>query len=503
MAATADGQTWRRLSAAELTAAVERHQRFVRGIPGGMRANLAFCDLSGMAAGGYDLSNAEMTGARLGSVAGAGMRLRGATLYGADLRRANLTRADLSRADLREGALATTGRLGELTTVAHDQTPSDLGTASLRHADLSRARIAHGLIGSADLSDTVLRGAKLMGSDFRNANLTGADLEGADLSEVNLSGAILHGAVLRDAVWTGANLEGADLMGAVLDARASKAARAAGGQNLPRGRDTLAQPIAELLAAHAVWVATKGADGRRIELTGVDLSDLDLSGQVLSGAVLRGCVLTKLKAHRMLAPALQQALSLMVEVKDVLGNDGNNAAAYVAKAGADGHVLLLTTTGMVTFNQFIHKNLAFDPQRDFAAVSLVAEVDNVLMVRPDFPAKTLAELTALAKSAPGRVRYARVDVASTNTLATFLLANLAGVEFTMNMTWTSAVPSMQAAAEGAVDLTMQNIPAALPAHGRRRYLRDGRCVRARATPPRALCPVSLYRQGDQGGRALA
>ena len=303
MAATADGQTWRRLSAAELTAAVERHQRFVRGIPGGMRANLAFCDLSGMAAGGYDLSNAEMTGARLGSVAGAGMRLRGATLYGADLRRANLTRADLSRADLRgcslrganlenallvdadlrEGALATTGRLGELTTVAHDQTPSDLGTASLRHADLSRARIAHGLIGSADLSDTVLRGAKLMGSDFRNANLTGADLEGADLSEVNLSGAILHGAVLRDAVWTGANLEGADLMGAVLDARASKAARAAGGKNLPRGRDTLAQPIAELLAAHAVWVATKGADGRRIELTGVDLSDLDLSGQVLSG----------------------------------------------------------------------------------------------------------------------------------------------------------------------------------------------------------------------------
>lgn len=180
---------------------------------------------------------------------------------------------------------------------------------------------------------------------------------------------------------------------------------------------------------------------------------------------------------RLLAPALQQALGRAVEVKDVLGNDGNNAAAYVAKADASGHVLLLTTTGMVTFNQFIHKSLAFDPQRDFAAVSLVAEVDNVLMVRPDFPAKTLAELVSLAKIAPGRVRYARVDIASTNTLATFLLANLTGVEFAMNMAWTSAVPSMQAAAEGAVDLTTQNIPAALP------LLRDGK-LRALATTGR-------------------
>jgi uncharacterized protein YjbI with pentapeptide repeats len=175
MTATPEGQTWRRLSAAELTAAVERHQRFVRGVPGGARANLSFCDLSGMAASGYDLSNAEMTGAKLGSVVGAGMRLRGATLYGADLRRANLTRADLSRADLRgcslrganlesallidadlrEGSLATTGRQGELTAVPRDQTPSDLGAAMLRHADLSRARVSHGLVAGADMSDTI------------------------------------------------------------------------------------------------------------------------------------------------------------------------------------------------------------------------------------------------------------------------------------------------------------------------------------------------------------
>jgi tripartite-type tricarboxylate transporter receptor subunit TctC len=180
---------------------------------------------------------------------------------------------------------------------------------------------------------------------------------------------------------------------------------------------------------------------------------------------------------RLVGPALQQALSRPVEVKDVLGNDGNNAAAYVARAAADGHTLLLTTTGMVTFNSFIHKNLSFDPQRDFAAISLVAEVDNVLLVRPDFPAKTMAELVAMAKPAPGKVSYARVDVASTNTLATFLLANLAGVELAMTMKWDTVVPSMQAVVNGEVDLSMQNIPAALP------LIREGK-LRALATTGR-------------------
>lgn len=180
---------------------------------------------------------------------------------------------------------------------------------------------------------------------------------------------------------------------------------------------------------------------------------------------------------RIIAPALSQALGQTVEVVDRLGQDGILAATQVAKSPGDGYTLLLTTTGMVTFHQFLHRNLPYNPQQDFAAVSLVAAVDNVLLVRPDFPGRTVADLVRMAQAAPGKMSYARVDVASTNTLAMLLLTTLTGAEITMPMTWDNVERSMRAVVDGQVDLSMQNIPAALP------WIRDGR-LRALATTGR-------------------
>ncbi|HEX9463908.1 MAG TPA: tripartite tricarboxylate transporter substrate-binding protein [Alphaproteobacteria bacterium] len=179
---------------------------------------------------------------------------------------------------------------------------------------------------------------------------------------------------------------------------------------------------------------------------------------------------------RIVAPALSQAIGQPVEVVDLLGNDGIRAAAHVAKAPPDGYSLLLTTTGMVTFHQFIHKNLPYNPQQDFAAVSLIADMDNVLLVRPALPAHSISELIALAKREP-KLTYARVDVASTNSLAMLLFDNLAGIDVTMSREWTTLVASLDALAEGKVDLAMHNLSAVLP------LIKQGK-VRALATTGR-------------------
>ncbi len=187
---------------------------------------------------------------------------------------------------------------------------------------------------------------------------------------------------------------------------------------------------------------------------------------------------------RIMATALSQAVGQPVEVVDLLGNDGIRAAAHVAKAAPDGYTLLLTTTGMVTFHQFVHKDLPYNPQRDFAAVSLIADMDNVLLVRPDFPGRTLADLIRMAKAEPGHLTYARVDIASTNSLAMLLLDNLAGIDVAMTMQWNTLAGAMDALGASKVDLSMQNLSAVLPAikQGRVRALATTGRVRARSLP---------------------
>ncbi len=162
---------------------------------------------------------------------------------------------------------------------------------------------------------------------------------------------------------------------------------------------------------------------------------------------------------RIVGASLSQALGQPVKIVEKVGNDGILAATAVAKAAPDGYSLLLTTTGMVTFNQFIHKDLPYDPQRDFVGVSLLADIDNVLVVRPEFAAQSIADIVRLAKAAPGKIVYARQDVASTSTLAMFLFENLADVELAMPMTWTTIDGSLAAVIKGDADLAMYNLAA--------------------------------------------
>ncbi len=106
---------------------------------------------------------------------------------------------------------------------------------------------------------------------------------------------------------------------------------------------------------------------------------------------------------RILGNELQKALGQPFVVDNRPGAQGSLAADAVAKSAADGYTLLLTTNSPLAANVSLFKRLPYDPVKDFAPIARVGVTAFVVMVRPDFPAKTLAELIARARAQPGEL----------------------------------------------------------------------------------------------------
>lgn len=109
---------------------------------------------------------------------------------------------------------------------------------------------------------------------------------------------------------------------------------------------------------------------------------------------------------RLLGARLTETLGQPVVVENRPGAGGNIGAELVAKAPADGHTLMLATAGTMAVNPFIYKNMPVDTVRDFAPVSLIATLPNLMVVHPSVPAKTVQEFVAWAKQRPGKVFFA-------------------------------------------------------------------------------------------------
>lgn len=143
-------------------------------------------------------------------------------------------------------------------------------------------------------------------------------------------------------------------------------------------------------------------------------------GQPPAGAVDG---VTRLIADR-LAPALGQA----VVVENRPGASGIIAAEAVAKAAPDGHTLLVGTGGTHGTNSSVFRKLPYDPVKDFVPVSLLVRTPFALVVNPGFPAKSAAELVALARAQPGKINYASYGVGTANHLPMELFKQMAGID---------------------------------------------------------------------------
>src|SRR5207249_4294325 len=131
---------------------------------------------------------------------------------------------------------------------------------------------------------------------------------------------------------------------------------------------------------------------------------------------------------RLIAPPLQQALGQPVVVENKPGAGGNIGADFVAKSAPDGYTLVMGAIATHAINPALYKNLPYDPVRDFRHVALLMQVPNVLVVSNDLPARSVAELIALAKRQPGKLDFASGSTGSTGHLAGELFKQLTGTD---------------------------------------------------------------------------
>jgi tripartite-type tricarboxylate transporter receptor subunit TctC len=166
-------------------------------------------------------------------------------------------------------------------------------------------------------------------------------------------------------------------------------------------------------------------------------------------------------AARILAPKLAASLKRTVIVENRVGATGAIGASFVAKSAPDGDTLLLGTSSIMAANPNLSVNLPFDPVGDFAPVSLVATIENILVVHPSVPAKTVGELIAYAKANPGKLSYASSGIGSTYHLGAELFRSQTGIEWT-HVPYKGAAPAIQDVLAGHVQVMFDNTSSAIP-----------------------------------------
>lgn len=163
---------------------------------------------------------------------------------------------------------------------------------------------------------------------------------------------------------------------------------------------------------------------------------------------------------RLVANRLQQPLGQAVIVDIKSGAGGVLATNSAAKAGPDGYTLVMLT-GAHTVSAAMGRTLPYDPIKDFAFISTVTSFPFVVAVRADHPAKSLADLFAKAKAAPGKYNFSSVGVGSTQHLTGELLASTADVQF-QHIPYRGGGAPVQAVIGGEVDVLIDTPTVALP-----------------------------------------
>jgi tripartite-type tricarboxylate transporter receptor subunit TctC len=164
---------------------------------------------------------------------------------------------------------------------------------------------------------------------------------------------------------------------------------------------------------------------------------------------------------RLVGQKLSETLGQQFVIENRGGAGGNIGADLVAKAAPDGYTILMGTPGTQAINQYVYKTMPYDTSKDFAPVSLVALVGNVLLINAKVPAKDLKELIALAKAKPGTLNFATPGAGSTGHLSTELLKTMAGLDL-VHVPYRGAAPAAQDLLSGQVQMAIDNIPSALP-----------------------------------------
>jgi tripartite-type tricarboxylate transporter receptor subunit TctC len=164
---------------------------------------------------------------------------------------------------------------------------------------------------------------------------------------------------------------------------------------------------------------------------------------------------------RVIAPRLAEALKQTVVVDNRLGATGGIGAELVAKSAPDGQTILLGTSSMMAANPNLSTNLRYDPVKDFVPVSMVATIDNILVVHPSVPVNSVKELIAYAKANPNKLSYASSGIGSTYHLGAELFRSQTGIEW-VHVPYKGAAPAAQDLIAGHVQVMFDAYSSAVP-----------------------------------------
>ena len=163
---------------------------------------------------------------------------------------------------------------------------------------------------------------------------------------------------------------------------------------------------------------------------------------------------------RLLAQRLTDSLGQSVVVENRPGASGNNGADSVAKAPADGHTLVLVTTGH-SIAPSLYAKLPYDIRSDLVPVTTLISGPMLVLTHPQGPLKTMAELIASAKARPGQLNYGSAGNGSTTHLAAELIATTAGVKFN-HVPYKGSAPAMVDVMAGNADMVMDLMLSSMP-----------------------------------------
>lgn len=164
---------------------------------------------------------------------------------------------------------------------------------------------------------------------------------------------------------------------------------------------------------------------------------------------------------RLIATDLAERLSAQVIVENRTGASGNIGTEAVARAPADGTTLLVGSPGTMGINPFLFRTLPYDAVRDFVAVSHAVSFPQVMVVSPQSPIRSLADLIAAAKARPGALNYASSGNGTTSHLAFELIRAAAGIDI-VHVPFRGGTPAIQAVMQNEVQVALEGIPS-LPA----------------------------------------
>lgn len=164
---------------------------------------------------------------------------------------------------------------------------------------------------------------------------------------------------------------------------------------------------------------------------------------------------------RALAQKLSESWGQPFIVDNRPGAGGTIGADQAAKAPADGYTLLMAHIGTLAVAPALYPKLPYDPVRDFAPVSMVAIVPNVLVVNPSVPAQSVAELVAYARANPGRLNYSSGGNGSAAHLAMEYFKLRTGTDI-VHIPYKGTAPAVTDLIAGQVSLTMTGAPVVMP-----------------------------------------